>query len=80
VQEPGSRTYRRFLSPTQIGRRYGAWPATRTAFTAAMRRLGLTSRMDPSGVFARVIGTQRQLERAFRVKITSTYDDFATTY
>ena len=80
VQRPGSATYRRFLTRVQVSRRYGASPATRTALIAAMRRLGLTASIDPSGVFARVNGTQAQLQRAFHVKITATFDDLATAY
>jgi hypothetical protein len=80
VQEPGSPSYRRFLTPTEIARRYGASPATRSAFVAAMRRLGLRATIDPTGVFARVQGTKAQLERAFHVKITSLPDETATNY
>ena len=58
VQRPGSASYRRFLSPAEIARRYGASPATRRAFVAAITRLGLRASIDPSGVFARVRGTQ----------------------
>jgi hypothetical protein len=80
VQQPGSATYRRFLSSAEIARRYGASTVTRRAFIVAMRRLGLTASIDPSGVFARVNGTKPQLERAFHVKITGTFDDLATSY
>ena len=80
VEQPGGRTYRRFSAPRQISRRYGASMATRVAFTRAIRRLGLTSRIDPSGVFARVSGTPRQLGRAFHVRITSVFQDNATSY
>jgi len=80
VQQPGSATYRRFLTPAEIARRYGASRATRRAFIAAMRRLGLTASIDPSGVFARVNGTKAELERAFHVKITGTFDDLSTSY
>jgi hypothetical protein len=80
VQRPGSPSYRRFLSPAEIARRYGASPSTRRAFVAAMRRLGVRASIDPSGVFARVRGTQAQLERAFHVKITTLPDETATLY
>jgi hypothetical protein len=80
VGQPGTRSYRRFLSPAQISWRYGASPSTRTAFTRAIRKLGLVARIDGSGVFARVSGTQRQLERAFHVRISSTFEDNATSY
>ena len=80
VQQPGSPTYRRFLTPTEIAWRYGASQATRSAFVAAMRQLGLRATIDPTGVFARVQGTKAQLERAFHVKITSLPDETATNY
>jgi hypothetical protein len=80
VQQPGSATYRRFLTPAEIARRYGASSTTREVFIAAMQRLGLTASIDPTGVFARVNGTKAQLERAFHVKITGTFDDLATSY
>jgi subtilase family serine protease len=80
VQQPGSSTYRRFLTPAEIARRYGASQATRRAFVAAMRQLGLRATIDPTGVFARVQGTKAQLGRAFHVKITSLPDETATNY
>jgi Pro-kumamolisin, activation domain len=80
VQRPGSASYRRFLSPAEIARRYGASPATRGAFVAAFTRFGLRASIDPSGVFARVSGTKAQLERAFHVKITTLPDETATLY
>jgi subtilase family serine protease len=80
VQQPGSGTYRRFLTPRQIDQRYGASPATRAAFVRAMRRLGLSASVDSSGVFARASGTQSELERAFHVRISQTYDDLVLSY
>ena len=80
VQRPGSASYRRFLSPAEIARRYGASPAARSAFVAAFTRFGLRASIDPSGVFARVSGTKAQLERAFQVKITTLPDETATLY
>jgi subtilase family serine protease len=80
VQQPGSRSYRRFLAPAEIARRYGASSATRGAFIAASRRLGLRASIDPSGVFARVRGTRARLERVFDVKITSLPDETANAY
>jgi subtilase family serine protease len=71
MQRPGSASYRRFLSPSQVASRYGASAATKAAFIKAVRKHGLTARIDPSGVFARVIGTPAQLERMLKVKITS---------
>jgi kumamolisin len=80
VQQPGSASYRRFLTPAQVARRYGASPATRRAFVAAIRRLGLQASIDPSGVFARVRGTKAQLERTFDVKITTLPDETGISY
>ena len=80
VEQPGSRTYRRFLTRAQISQRYGASPWVRATFVRAIRRLGLAARIDPSDVFARVSGTPRQLAHAFRVRISSTFDEGATSY
>jgi Pro-kumamolisin, activation domain len=80
VQQPGSETYRRFVTRAELARRYGAAPATRRAFIGGMRQLGLTASIDPTGVFARVNGTKSQLERAFHVTITGTFDDLSTSY
>jgi hypothetical protein len=66
VQRPGSATYRRFLSPAGVAARYGASPAVRSAFIRDARRLGFSVRIDPTGVFARVTGTVRRFERAFK--------------
>ncbi|HEY2770870.1 MAG TPA: protease pro-enzyme activation domain-containing protein [Solirubrobacteraceae bacterium] len=71
VGQPGSPTYRRFLTASQVAARYGASAATRAAFITAVRKHGLSARIDPSGVFARVSGTPAQFERVLKVKITS---------
>ncbi len=70
VQQPGSPTYRRFLSPVRVAARYGAGPAVRAAFSRDVRRLGFSVRIDPTGVFARVTGTVKRFERAFRTRVT----------
>jgi kumamolisin len=80
VENPASRSYRRFLSLSQVSRRYGASPATRTAFAAQIRKLGLSSRIDPSGVFARVTGTVAQFDKAFHVRIKRTFTNFPNVY
>jgi subtilase family serine protease len=69
VEQPGSPSYRRFLTPVQVSARYGASRATRRAFVRDVRALGLSVRIDSSGVFARVSGTVSQLERIFKVRI-----------
>lgn len=82
VQQPGSPTYRRFPTPALLAARYGASAATRRNFLKQIRKLGLSASIDPSRVFARVTGTVKQLERAFKVRITAEFnnDVFANTY
>jgi hypothetical protein len=75
VSRPGSSTYRRFLSLRQVSSRYGAAPAVRRAFVRQIRRLGLTARIDGSGVFARVSGPVATFDRAFRVRITREFEN-----
>jgi kumamolisin len=76
VQQPGNGRYRRFLTPREVSRRYGASARVRAAFVRGIRRLGLTARIDRSGVFARVQGTVAQIERAFGVHvIVQVFDD-----
>jgi kumamolisin len=76
VGRPGSVSYRRFQSPAQISARYGASAATRSAFVSAVATLGLRARIDRSGVFARVSGTVRRLERVFHAHITGEFFNF----
>ena len=73
VEQPGSPSYRRFLTASQVARRYGASQATRKAFLRAAARHGLRARIDPSGVFARVSGTVAQFDRVFKVRIHSLF-------
>jgi hypothetical protein len=49
IQQPGSLTYRRFLTPSRVAARYGASPAVRTAFLRAARGYGFSAQIDPSG-------------------------------
>jgi subtilase family serine protease len=69
VQQPGSSSYRRFLSLRQVAGRYGASRRTKSAFVRAVAKRGLSARIDPSGVFARVSGTVSQFDRVFKVRI-----------
>ena len=69
VSDPASSAYRRFASPTSVGRRFGASAATRRAFREALARHGFSTRVDASGVFARVTGRVSRFERVFDVKI-----------
>src|SRR5262249_28220286 len=76
VQRPGSSTYRRFLTPRQIAARYGASAATKGAFVREVKRLGLSPKVDSSGVFARVTGTVSRFESVFKVKIEKQFGNF----
>ncbi|MGO9961527.1 MAG: hypothetical protein ACLP50_37070 [Solirubrobacteraceae bacterium] len=76
VQQPGSRTYRDFLGLAEVAARYGANPATRRAFVRDVQTLGLSARIDASGVFARVSGTVSRLDRVFHVRIRSIFGNF----
>jgi hypothetical protein len=82
VGNPGSSTYRRFLTVGQAARRYGASRKTVAAFRHAVRRHGLAARVDRSGVFARVRGSVRRFERVLGVRIRRQFDNdvFANGY
>jgi hypothetical protein len=80
VSRPGSSSYRRFLSLRQVSARYGATPAVRRAFVRQIKRLGLTARIDGSGVFARVSGPVATFDRAFRVRITREFENDPNIY
>jgi hypothetical protein len=80
VSRPGSSTYRHFLSLKQVSARYGATRAVRRAFVRQIKRLGLTSRIDGSGVFARVSGPVATFDRAFRVRITREFENDPNIY
>ncbi len=75
VQQPGSRSYRRFLSARTVARRYGASTRTRDAFVRVARRHGLSARIDPSGVFARVTATVSQFDHVFKVHIKKGFNN-----
>jgi kumamolisin len=82
VQQPASSNYRHFLTLGQVADRYGASRATKTAFVRAAAERGLSARIDPSGVFARVSGTISQFDRAFKVHIRRVFgnDPNVNTY
>ena len=63
------------MTPGQIAQRYGAGAPTRRAFVRDIARLGLTARIDRSGVFARVTGSVGRFERAFGVRIDSIFSN-----
>ena len=82
VQQPGSPSYRHFLTPRQAAARYGASSSVRARFMRAIRRYGFSARVDPSGVFARVTGPVTLFQRVFKVRITMGMGDDppVTTY
>jgi kumamolisin len=75
VQQPGSASYRRFLTPRQVAARYGASSSVRARFVRDIRRYGFSVRIDPSGVFARVSGSVALFQRVFKVRITQGMGD-----
>jgi kumamolisin len=75
IQQPGSASYRRFLTPRQVAARYGATASVRTRFVRDVRRYGFSVRIDPSGVFARVTGSVGLFQRVFKVPITQGMGD-----
>jgi Pro-kumamolisin, activation domain len=75
VGQPGSPTYRHFLTLQQVAALYGAAQTTRTAFVRAARQLGFSARVDASGVFARVAGTVGRFERVFHVRIRREFNN-----
>jgi kumamolisin len=75
VQQPGSPSYRRFLTLRQVSARYGASSTVRSRFVRDIRRYGFSVRIDPSGVFARVTGSVALFQRVFKVRITQGMGD-----
>jgi subtilase family serine protease len=82
VGDPGSASYRRFITVRQAARRYGARRRTIVRLRHAARRHGLSATIDRSGVFARIRGTVRDFERVFHVRIRRQFDNdvFANGY
>ena len=80
MSQPGSASYRRFLSLKQVSARYGATAATKRAFVSAVKKLKLGVSVDRSGVFARVSGTVAQLDRAFKVHIVTGFEQDPNTF
>lgn len=69
VSDPAATRYREFVSPARIRARYGAGKKTRRTLRKIMRRRGLKVRYDRAGVFVRVSGPVRRMQRVFRVKV-----------
>jgi kumamolisin len=80
VQQPGSLSYRRFDTQRRVAAAYGAKPWVRGRFTRAVRALGFSVTIDPSGVFARVSGSVARFSRVFRVPIRHDAGDTANGY
>jgi subtilase family serine protease len=71
VSTPGSASYRRYLTPSQFARRFGATPAQ----IGATRRSLLAQGLSPGGVSRgslsiSVVASAARLERAFSVSLT----------
>jgi subtilase family serine protease len=71
VSTPGSAAYRRYLSPEQFARRFGAAPAQIDAVRRALRAHGLTPGAVSRGALSiSVVASAARLERAFSVSLT----------
>jgi subtilase family serine protease len=71
VSTPGSPGYRRFLTPAQFARRFGATSAQVNAVRRALRARGLTPGPVSRGALSiSVLATAARLERAFSVSLT----------
>jgi len=71
VSTPGSASYRRYLTPPQFARRFGATPAQISAVRRSLRAHGLTPRAVSRGALSiSVAASAARLERAFSVSLT----------
>jgi Pro-kumamolisin, activation domain/Putative Ig domain len=71
VSTPGSAGYRRYLTPTQFARRFGASAAEIGAVRRSLRARGLTPGAVSRGSLSiSVVAGAAQLERAFSVSLT----------
>jgi subtilase family serine protease len=71
VSTPGSPSYRRYLTPAQFARRFGATPAQISAVRRSLRAHGLTPGALSRGALSiSVAASARRLERAFSVSLT----------
>ena len=75
IQQPGSPSYRRFLTSRQVAARYGASSAVRARFARTIRRYGFSVQIDQSGVFARVTGSVALFQRVFKVRVAQGMGD-----
>lgn len=71
VATPGSPSYRRYLTPAQFARRFGATPAQISAVRRALRARGLAPGAVSRGALSiAVMASAARLERAFDVSLT----------
>ncbi len=71
VSTPGSAGYRRYLTPAQFARRFGATPAQIAAVRRSLRAHGLSAGAVSRGALSiSVAATATRLERAFSVSLT----------
>ena len=70
VSDPSSSTYREFLTPQEIGRRFGASQTDYVASAQYFRKYGIRVAGWPQRLTLSVTGTQPQLERAFGTKFS----------
>nr|WP_296068802.1 S53 family peptidase [uncultured Actinoplanes sp.] len=70
VATPGSGQYRRFLSVSEAGARYGASSEQIDAAAGSVKTLGLRFAADPSRLFARVSGTPAQWRAALGTSLS----------
>ncbi len=70
VSQPGSPQFRRYLTPTQFARRFGATPATVSAVRAALRAHGLNPGTASAGALSiPVTASAAALEGAFSISL-----------
>jgi subtilase family serine protease len=79
VAEPSSPAYRKFLTPAEIGARFGASPATVTLVAKYFESYGLHVGTWPQHLALFVSGSQRSFERALGTTL-STYAAGTTSF
>jgi len=67
VSDPASPYYRRYLGVREISRRFGANPTTKRSVERFFAKRGAVAKVDPSGAFATVSLTPRQVSSTFGV-------------
>lgn len=72
VSTPGSPDYRRYLTPSEFGRRFGATPAQVAVVRESLRARGLhPGPTSPGSLSVPVSATAAQLEHAFSISLQS---------